>query len=97
MNLIIPVKENGRTIYLSKLNVADRQLANKAVGGNLRAIDMVKKILHREEMNHGAKIEVTPMPAPADEKLPPLPSSLTAEAAARIYREAIRSAETEEK
>lgn len=93
INILIPITENGRTIHLSKWAVAIKQLVNKAATGDLRAIETLDKIIQREK-----KIDVSTIAAeqPTDEKLPST-APLTAEAAEKIYREALKNAKTENK
>lgn len=61
LNAKVKLKENGRSRSMSKLEVSIAQLANKAAGGDLRAIQMVLA-LHRDvEAEAASRNEQAPL------------------------------------
>jgi hypothetical protein len=89
VNAVIPVTENGRKKMISKREAALIQLANKAAGGDLRAIKMLEGLYERHCKSH-----VIPPKAPPEPSLQDKP--LTQEEAARLYQEALKNAKPAE-
>ncbi len=80
----IPVTENKKKKRISKREAIAKQLVNKAISGDLRAIQTV--------MNETRLRENTPVPPEQPSRQPTDTSSLTTEEAARIYAEMLKKA-----
>lgn len=57
----IPVRENGRTRKISKLEASLTQLANKAASGDIRAILAVVALAQSVEARRGAEQTIAPL------------------------------------
>lgn len=57
----VKLKENGRSRSMSKLEVSVTQLANKAAGGDLKAIQMVIGLYREVEAEAGGRSQDKPL------------------------------------
>lgn len=60
------VTENGRRRSITKLELAVKQIANKAAGGDQRACKLIIELLHQSEVRDEAR--ASGMPLTADER-----------------------------